>query len=243
MILFPAIDIRGGKCVRLVKGDFARETVFSERPADMACRWQNEGAQYLHVVDLDGARSGKPVNLAALQDILQQVKIPVQLGGGIRDLASIEMLLDMGVSRVILGSIAVKKPALVKEAVAKFGDKIVIGIDAKDGIVAVEGWGKSSHVIVRDLALDMADCGVKRIIYTDISRDGMLSGVNVEATARLARVSGLSVIASGGVRDLTDIEALLTCGEEKVEGVIMGKSIYTGTLDLKQALELVKKGR
>lgn len=243
MILFPAIDIRGGKCVRLVKGDFACETVFAERPADMARRWQNEGAQYLHVVDLDGARSGKPVNLAAIEDILQQVELPVQLGGGIRDLATIDRLLEMGVSRVILGSIAVKNPALVKEAVAKFGEKIVVGIDAKDGIVAVEGWGKSSSVAVLDLALDMAGCGVKRIIYTDISRDGMLSGVNVEATARLAKVSGLSVIASGGVRDLTDIEALLACGEAKVEGVIMGKSIYTGTLDLKQALELVKKGR
>jgi len=243
MILFPAIDILGGKCVRLVKGDFNQETVFADRPADMAVRWEQAGAQYLHVVDLDGARAGRPVNLAALQEILQEVKLPVQLGGGIRDLQTIELLLKMGISRVILGSIAVKSPYLVKAAVAEFGEHIVVGIDAKENIVAVEGWGKSGNMTVTALALAMAECGVKRLIYTDISRDGTLSGVNVAATAQLARESGLNVIASGGVKDLTDISDLLACGEERVEGVIIGKSIYTGALDLQQALALVKKGK
>ncbi len=242
MLLFPAIDIRDGKCVRLVKGDFNRETVFADRPADMVCRWQNEGAEYLHVVDLDCARAGKPVNLAALKEILQAAHVPVQLGGGIRDLATIRTLLELGVSRVILGSIAVKNPLLVKEALARFGEQIVVGIDAQAGIVAVEGWGQSSHITADSLALQMAACGVKRIIYTDISRDGTLAGVNVEGTVRLARAAGIKVIASGGVKNLADIEALLACGEDKVEGVIMGKSIYTGALDLKQALKLVKQG-
>jgi len=243
MILFPAIDILGGKCVRLVKGDFNQETVFADRPADMAVRWEQAGAQYLHVVDLDGARAGRPVNLAALQEILQEVKLPVQLGGGIRDLQTIELLLKMGISRVILGSIAVKSPYLVKAAVAEFGEHIVVGIDAKENIVAVEGWGKSGNMTVTALALAMAECGVKRLIYTDISRDGTLSGVNIAATAQLARESGLKVIASGGVKDLIDISDLLACGEERVEGVIIGKSIYTGALDLQQALALVKKGK
>jgi phosphoribosylformimino-5-aminoimidazole carboxamide ribotide isomerase len=243
MILFPAIDILGGKCVRLVKGDFNQETVFADRPADMAVRWAQAGANYLHVVDLDGARSGMPVNMLALQEILQEVKLPVQLGGGIRDLATIELLLEMGISRVILGSIAVKNPSLVKAAVAKFGEQIVVGIDAREGIVAVEGWGKSGKVAVTSLALEMAACGVKRLIYTDISRDGMLTGVNVAATAQLAKESGLKVIASGGVKDLADIAALLACGEDQVEGVILGKSIYTGSLDLQQALAFIKKGK
>lgn len=243
MILFPAIDILGGKCVRLVKGDFNRETVFADRPADMAVRWEQSGADYLHVVDLDGARSGKPVNLPALTEILQEVKLPVQLGGGIRDLKTVESLLKMGVSRVILGSIAVKNPALVTEAIANFGEQIVVGIDARDGIVAVDGWGQSGDMAAELLALKMAACGVTRIIYTDISRDGTLEGVNVTATAQLARYSGLKVIASGGVKDLADIESLLACDEEQVEGVIIGKAIYTGALDLQQALTLVRKGK
>jgi phosphoribosylformimino-5-aminoimidazole carboxamide ribotide isomerase len=243
MILFPAIDILSGKCVRLVKGDFNQETVFADRPADMAIRWEQAGAQYLHVVDLDGARSGKPVNVVAIKEILQAVKLPVQLGGGVRDLATIELLLQMGISRVILGSVAVKNSALVTAAVQKFGEQIVVGIDARDGIVAVEGWGKSGKVAATSLAREMADCGVSRLIYTDISRDGTLSGVNVAATAQLARQSGLKVIASGGVKDLADIEALLAVGEDQIEGVIVGKSIYTGSLDLQQALALVKKGK
>jgi phosphoribosylformimino-5-aminoimidazole carboxamide ribotide isomerase len=243
MILFPAIDILGGKCVRLVKGDFDQETVFADRPADMAIRWEQAGAQYLHVVDLDGARSGRPVNTTAIKEILQEVELPVQLGGGIRDLATIELLLQMGISRVILGSVAVKNSALVTAAVQKFGEQIVVGIDARDGIVAVEGWGKSGKVAATSLAREMADCGVSRLIYTDISRDGTLSGVNVAATAQLARQSGLKVIASGGVKDLADIEALLAVGEDQIEGVIVGKSIYTGSLDLQQALALVKKGK
>ena len=238
MILFPAIDIRGGKCVRLYKGDFAQETVFADRPADMALRWQNAGAEWLHVVDLDGARQGKPANLAAIHEILAEVTVPVQLGGGIRDLYTIEACLEAGISRVILGSIAVKKPELVKEAVKEFGEQVVVGIDAKDSIVAVEGWESSGEIAAEELAKRMADVGVRRLVYTDISRDGTLTGVNVEATARLADQSGIYVIASGGVKDLADIEAVLACGEEKIEGVIIGKALYTGTLKLDEALKL-----
>lgn len=238
MILFPAIDIRGGKCVRLYKGDFAQETVFADRPADMALRWQSAGAEWLHVVDLDGARQGKPANLAAIHEILEEVTIPVQLGGGIRDLYTIETCLEAGISRVILGSIAVKKPELVKEAVKEFGEQVVVGIDAKDSIVAVEGWESSGEIAAEELAKRMADVGVRRLVYTDISRDGTLTGVNVEATARLVDQSGIYVIASGGVKDSSDIEAVLACGEKKIEGVIIGKALYTGTLKLDEALKL-----
>ncbi|MDU2064035.1 MAG: 1-(5-phosphoribosyl)-5-[(5-phosphoribosylamino)methylideneamino]imidazole-4-carboxamide isomerase [Sporomusaceae bacterium] len=236
MILFPAIDILGGKCVRLYKGDFSQETVFADRPADMALRWQEQGAKYFHVVDLDGAKEAKPVNISAIREILQEATVPVQLGGGIRDLTAVETWLNIGIERVILGSVAVRNPQLVKEAVKEFGEKIVVGIDAKAGIVAVDGWGVSGDMAVSELAERMADCGVTRLIYTDISRDGTLSGVNIAATADLAKRSGLKVIASGGVKDLGDIEALLACGEPLIEGVIVGKSIYTGSLDLREAL-------
>ena len=190
MILFPAIDIRGGKCVRLLEGRFDQETIFADRPADMAIKWEAQGGKYLHIVDLDGALQGKPVNLDAIRDIIANVSVPVQLGGGIRNLDSIEAWLDAGVDRVILGSIAVKDPELVKEACRLFGERIVVGIDAKGGEVAVEGWGISGGVQATELAKRMADVGVARIIYTDISRDGTLSGVNVESTVELARAAG-----------------------------------------------------
>lgn len=236
MIIFPAIDIRGGKCVRLTKGDFAQETVFSDEPAAMARKWAAQGAAYLHVVDLDGALAGKSVNLAAIGEIIRAVTIPVQLGGGIRTMENIAMLLELGVQRVILGSVAVRDPALVQAACAKFGERIVVGIDAKDGIVAVEGWGVSGNVKAEDLAVQMAAAGVQHIIYTDISRDGTLTGVNVEATARLAAVSGLKIIASGGVSSLEDIKKVKQVEGVGVEGVIVGKAIYTGALDLQAAL-------
>jgi phosphoribosylformimino-5-aminoimidazole carboxamide ribotide isomerase len=236
MKLFPAIDIRGGKCVRLLKGDFDQETVFSDSPAEMAAQWESQGAEFLHLVDLDGARAGKPKNLATVKAILEKVKIPVELGGGIRTLDHIEEVLNLGVRRVILGSVAVHDPALVKAACEKYGDRVVVGIDAKDGMVAVEGWAETSNLEAPVLGKMMAAAGVKTIIYTDISRDGTLSGVNVEATVEMARRSGLEVVASGGVKSIEDIHALKAYEKEGIAGAILGKSLYMHTLDLKEAL-------
>lgn len=238
MIIFPAIDIRDGKCVRLFKGNFNQETVFSDKPEEMAEKWQAEGAEFLHLVDLDGALAGKSQNLATVKKIIAAVNIPVELGGGIRTMENIDEVLALGVKRVILGSVAVKNPELVKEACAKYGERIVVGIDAKDGIVAVDGWGVSGNVDVITLAKEMAKAGVKTIIYTDISRDGTLAGVNVEATAKLARESGINIVASGGVKSTADIKALLPYEKDGIEGVIVGKSIYMKTLDLAEAIEI-----
>lgn len=241
MIIFPAIDIRGGKCVRLLKGDFEKETVFSDKPEEMAKKWQAQGAEFLHLVDLDGALAGKSQNLATVEKILAAVDIPVELGGGIRTMENIDDVLALGVRRVILGSVAVRDPELVREVCAKYGDRIVVGIDAKDGIVAVDGWGVSGDVEATALAKEMKKAGVKTIIYTDISRDGTLSGVNVEATAKLARESGVAIVASGGVKSIADIEALKPYEKDGIEGVIVGKSIYMGTLDLAKAIEIAAK--
>lgn len=241
MLIFPAIDIRDGKCVRLFKGDFAQETVFSDKPAQMAQKWESQGAKFLHLVDLDGALAGAPRNLDTVREILAAVNIPVELGGGIRTMENIDEVLALGVRRVILGSVAVRNPALVKEACARYGDRIVVGIDAKDGIVAVDGWGVSGNVDVLVLAQEMKQAGVRTIIYTDISRDGTLEGVNVEATAKLARESGVNIVASGGVKSTADIEALKPYEKDGIEGVIVGKSIYMGTLDLQQAIEIAAK--
>lgn len=238
MRIYPAIDIRGGKCVRLLKGDFEKETTFSDAPEEMAKKWEAMGAEYLHLVDLDGALAGMSKNLDTVKKILTAVDIPCELGGGIRSMENIKEVLDTGVERVILGSVAVKNPALMKEACAKYGERIVVGIDAKDGMVAVDGWGVSSDVKVTELAKKMKAVGVKTIIYTDISRDGTLEGVNVEATARLAKESGVKIVASGGVRSEADIRALLPHEREGIEGVIVGKSIYMGTLDLAAALAI-----
>ena len=243
MVIFPAIDIRGGKCVRLFKGDFAQETVFSDIPEDMAVKWQQQGGKFLHLVDLDGALAGKSQNLEVVKRIIASVDIPVELGGGIRTMENIDEVLALGVRRVILGSVAVQNPELVKEACEKYGDRIVVGIDAKYGIVAVDGWGVSGNVEVVELAKKMAAAGVKTIIYTDISRDGTLSGVNVEATAKLARESGVKVVASGGVKSLEDIKALLPYEKDGIEGVIVGKSIYTGSLKLQEAMALVEEAQ
>ena len=241
MILFPAIDIRGGKCVRLTEGRFDKETVFAENPVDMALRWQAEGGEFLHVVDLEGALTGKPMNLDTIKAIVQAVTVPVQVGGGIRSLETIDQLLNCGVRRVILGSIAVKQPELVAEACQRFGEQIVVGIDARDGIVAVEGWGKSGGVSAVELALMMAKLGVARIIFTDISRDGTLSGVNLAATADLAEKANIHVIASGGVKDMEDICAL-KFAPSGIEGVIVGKALYMGTLSLPEALRTLGLG-
>ena len=239
MRIYPAIDIRGGKAVRLYKGDFAQETVFGE-PEEMAKKWEAAGGEFLHLVDLDGARAGKSMNLDVVKEIIAAVNIPVELGGGIRTMENIDEVLAAGVQRVILGSVAAKNPALVKEACAKYGDRVVVGIDAKDGIVAVDGWEVSGDVEVTVLAKEMAKAGVKTIIYTDISRDGTLEGVNVEATAQLARESGINIVASGGVKSIDDVKALLPYVKEGIEGVIVGKSIYMGTLDLTEAVKVAK---
>lgn len=240
MIIFPAIDIRGGKCVRLTEGRFDQETIFADKPLEMAKQWVAQGAQYLHLVDLDGALKGASVNTAVIKEIVDFVDIPVQLGGGIRTIENIEHILSLGITRVILGSVAVKNPELVKEACQKFGDKIVVGIDAKNGEVAVEGWGMSGGVKTEDLAKQMATVGVERIIFTDISRDGTLTGVNVEATAELAKLSGLKIIASGGVSSLEDIKAVKAVENSGVEGVIVGKAIYTGAVDLPAAIKIAQ---
>ena len=241
MILFPAIDIRNGRCVRLTEGKFECETVFAEDPAEMAVRWADAGAEYLHVVDLDGALAGQSSNTEVIKRILAKVKIPVQVGGGIRTLANIEKMLALGVTRVILGSVAVRDPELVREACQKFPGQVLVGIDAKNGEVAVEGWGIGGGIGAVELAKKMAAVGVERIIFTDISRDGMLSGVNVEATAELAKTSGIKVIASGGVSSLADIKALQLHEADGIEGCIIGKAIYTGALDLKEALAVLKE--
>jgi phosphoribosylformimino-5-aminoimidazole carboxamide ribotide isomerase len=240
MIIFPAIDIRGGKCVRLTEGRFDAETVYADDPVAMARRWAAEGAEYLHVVDLDGALAGQPVNLAIVASIAAAVNIPVQLGGGIRTLAGIETVLAAGVARVILGSVAVKQPALVKEACAAYGERIVVGIDAKDGVAAVEGWGVSGGVGAEELAARMAAAGVARIIYTDIARDGMLTGVNVAATRSLAKAAGVPIIASGGVSGLEDVAAVKAAEADGVEGVIIGKALYTGAVSLPAALKAAR---
>ena len=241
MIIFPAIDIRGGKAVRLYKGDFSQETVFGD-PVEMASRWEAAGGQFLHLVDLDGARAGKSINLDVVKKIIEKVNIPVELGGGIRTLENIQQVLDMGVKRVILGSVAAKNPELVKKACIQYKDRIVVGIDAKDGIVAVDGWEASGNVKAVVLAREMAQAGVERIIYTDISRDGTMEGVNVKSTAELARDSGIKVIASGGVKSIDDIKALLPYAKDGIEGVIVGKSIYSGTLDLSEAVMVASEG-
>lgn len=237
MIIFPAIDLRGGKCVRLIQGDFDKETVYSDDPQATALKWQSMGARFIHVVDLDGARAGSPQNLDAIKKILDAVKIPIEVGGGIRTLDDMERLLSLGVRRVILGSVAVENISLVREAAQKFGDKIVVGIDARNGFVAVHGWEKSSDVKVIELAKKIVAAGVKTIIYTDISKDGMLSGVNAGIFSKLAKESGAEIVASGGVKNLDDIRALKA---EKVSGVIVGKAIYTGSLDLKSAIEIAE---
>ena len=236
MLILPAIDLRGGNCVRLVKGDFKQETIYSEHPEEIALRWEGEGAEFLHVVDLDGALAGEPQNMDAIKQILQAVTIPVEVGGGIRSMESIDRLLSIGVSRVILGSVAVHKEELVQEACSSYGNRIVVGIDAKKGIVATDGWEKSASISAVELAKKLGAFGLETIIYTDISRDGTLSGVNVTETAHLARASGIKVIASGGVKSISDIEELKKRECDGIIGVIVGKSIYEGTLTLTEAI-------
>ncbi|HHU91221.1 MAG TPA: 1-(5-phosphoribosyl)-5-[(5-phosphoribosylamino)methylideneamino]imidazole-4-carboxamide isomerase [Clostridiaceae bacterium] len=234
MIIYPAIDIRGGKCVRLTQGRYDDITIFSDNPVNMALQFQNAGAKYLHVVDLDGAR-GDTDNREIISRIAKTLSIPVQTGGGIRTMADIEEILGFGISRVILGTSAVKDPGMVGEAVKKYGNRIAVGIDARNSFVAIEGWEKTSKIKAVDHAKNMEALGVQTIIYTDIATDGMLSGPNILAMSEMVRKVKLDVIASGGVASLKDIRRLKEAG---VAGVIVGKAIYTGDVDLKKALEI-----
>ena len=234
MIIYPAIDIINGKCVRLQQGSYSDVTVFGDNPVEMAVKWESQGAQYLHVVDLDGAKSGKSENAEVIKQIAGKLSIPVQLGGGIRSLESIETILSNGVSRVILGTSAVNNQELLKAALKEYRDKIVVGIDAKDGMVAIHGWEKTSDFTAIEFARRVEDFGVKTIIYTDISRDGMLKGPNLTAMSDMAKSVEINVIASGGVSCLKDITDLKPTG---VSGVIVGKALYTGNVDLKAAID------
>ncbi len=244
-ILFPAIDLRQGRCVRLKQGDPDAETVFSDDPAAMARHWANEGASWLHVVNLDGAfgDAGRahgnrpPINLQRLQEIRTAVELPIQFGGGIRNLEDIRMALELGATRVVLGTIAVQNYDIVQRALARFGpERIVVGIDARNGMVATHGWLNTSDMRASDLAQAMAAVGVRRVVYTDISRDGMMTGVNTEASVQLALASGLRVIASGGVGSIHDIQTLAMHENDGIEGVIIGQALYTGRFSLSSAL-------
>ena len=239
MILFPAIDLKDGQCVRLKLGEMADATVFNDDPAAQARTFEQQGFNWLHIVDLNGAFSGRPVNADAVDSILSAISIPAQLGGGIRDLATIEMWLGKGVRRVILGTIAVRDPALVREACRKFPGQVAVGIDAKGGKVAVEGWAEVSEMTAIDLARQFEDAGVAAIIYTDIERDGVLKGLNLPATAELARATSIPVIASGGLASIADIEEMLKPEYAMLEGAISGRALYDGRLDPAQALALI----
>jgi phosphoribosylformimino-5-aminoimidazole carboxamide ribotide isomerase len=239
VILFPAIDLKDGKCVRLKLGDMNEATVFNDDPADQALSFERQGFEYLHIVDLNGAFAGKPVNAEAVDAILKAITMPAQLGGGIRDLATIEAWLERGIRRVILGTIAVRDPALVREACKLFPGRVAVGIDAKGGKVAVEGWAETSELSAIDLARRFEDAGVAAIIYTDIERDGVLKGLNLPATAELARATAIPVIASGGLASIDDVKALLTPEYRMLEGAITGRALYDGRLDPREALSLL----
>jgi phosphoribosylformimino-5-aminoimidazole carboxamide ribotide isomerase len=240
MIVIPAIDLKEGKCVRLEQGLMDKGTVFNDNPAAQARAWQDQGAEMLHIVDLDGAFAGQPKNRAAIEAIVKAITIPSQLGGGIRDIETIEAYLSLGLSRVIIGTAAQRNPELVKEACAKFPGRIVVGIDAKNGMVAVQGWAEVTGITAVDLARKFEDCGVAAIIYTDISRDGMLQGPNLEATKALAEAVSIPIIASGGVSSLKDIRDLMAIEASGVTGVITGKAVYTGAIKLAEAVALTK---
>jgi phosphoribosylformimino-5-aminoimidazole carboxamide ribotide isomerase len=243
MILFPAIDLKNGQCVRLEQGDMARATVFNLDPAAQAKTFEAQGFEYLHVVDLDGAFAGKPVNAQAVEAMLKAVTFPVQLGGGIRDLATVEAWLAKGIRRVIIGTAAVRDPALVKEAAKKFPGRVAVGLDARDGKVAVQGWAETSTVTALEIAQRFEDAGVAAIIFTDIARDGLLKGLNLEATIALADAISIPVIASGGLASIDDVKALLAPRAQRLEGAISGRALYDGRIDPAEALKLIRNAR
>ncbi|MEA3320454.1 MAG: 1-(5-phosphoribosyl)-5-[(5-phosphoribosylamino)methylideneamino]imidazole-4-carboxamide isomerase [Bacillota bacterium] len=238
--IYPAIDMRGGKCVRLLQGDYSKETVYGDSPFDMAKTFVDQGAEWIHMVDLDGAKAGSPVNDRFVLQVARELSAKVQIGGGIRTAEDVERYLENGVNRVILGSAAINDPDFVKAMLAKYGEKIAIGLDAKDGYVATEGWVETSTVKATVLGKELADAGAETFIFTDIATDGMLSGPNVDATVELARVTGASVIASGGVSSVDDLRALRKYAGDGVSGSIVGKAIYTEKINLASALEEVK---
>ncbi|MCK8464721.1 1-(5-phosphoribosyl)-5-[(5-phosphoribosylamino)methylideneamino]imidazole-4-carboxamide isomerase [Aliiroseovarius sp. S1339] len=239
MILYPAIDLKDGQCVRLLRGEMEAATVFNDDPAAQARVFQDAGCEWIHLVDLNGAFAGEPVNGAAVEAILAAIDVPAQLGGGIRDMATIEGWIEKGLARVILGTVAVENPDLVREAARAFPGKVAVGIDARNGRVATKGWAEETDVMVTDLAKSFEDAGVAAIIYTDINRDGAMQGPNVQATADLARAVSIPVIASGGVSSLDDLRALKNCGA-KLDGAISGRALYDGAIDLNDALNVLK---
>jgi phosphoribosylformimino-5-aminoimidazole carboxamide ribotide isomerase len=243
VILFPAIDLKNGQCVRLEQGDMARATVFSLDPAAQARAFAAQGFEYLHVVDLDGAFAGRPVNATAVEAMLGAVTMPVQLGGGIRDLATVEAWLSKGISRVIIGTAAVRDPELVKGAAKKFPGRVAVGLDARDGKVAVQGWAESSEITALEIAQRFEDAGVAAIIFTDIARDGLLKGLNLDATIELAERISIPVIASGGFASIEDVKALLAPRAQKLAGAIAGRALYDGRLDPAVALALIRNAR
>lgn len=243
MILFPAIDLKNGQCVRLEQGDMARATVFNLDPAAQARSFAAQGFEYLHVVDLDGAFAGKPVNAQAVEAMLKAVALPVQLGGGIRDMATVEGWLGKGIARVIIGTAAVRDPAFVKEAAKAFPGRVAVGLDARDGKVAVEGWAETSQVTALEIAQRFEDAGVAAIIFTDIARDGLLKGLNLDATIALAEHISIPVIASGGLASMTDIEALVAPKAHRLAGAIAGRALYDGRVDPAAALALLANAR
>ncbi|NPV53870.1 MAG: 1-(5-phosphoribosyl)-5-[(5-phosphoribosylamino)methylideneamino]imidazole-4-carboxamide isomerase [Firmicutes bacterium] len=237
MIVIPAIDIKGGRCVRLLQGRFEAETVFSHDPVQVASGWQARGAQLLHVVDLDGAKDGSPVNLPVVERLLREVGVPVQVGGGIRSAETARALFGMGASRVILGSAALDSPQLISDLCREFGDRVLVSIDARDGLVATHGWQTMESKPAAELAREVRELGVREVVFTDIARDGALQGVNVEATLAIAR-TGIRVIASGGVTSLEDVRRLATLEGEGIVGVIIGRALYSGNIDFGEAVEV-----
>jgi phosphoribosylformimino-5-aminoimidazole carboxamide ribotide isomerase len=243
VILFPAIDLKDGLAVRLEQGDMARATIFHRDPAAQAQAFAAQGFEYLHVVDLDGAFAGKPVNAAAVDRILETIAIPMQLGGGVRDMGTVEGWLAKGVDRVIIGTAAVRDPALVKDAAKKFPGRVAVGLDTREGRVAVQGWAEASQLTALDIARRFEDAGVAAIVYTDIARDGLLKGLNLDATIALAEVVRIPVIASGGLASIDDIKALLAPRARKLAGAIAGRALYNGRLDAAEALTLIRSAR
>jgi phosphoribosylformimino-5-aminoimidazole carboxamide ribotide isomerase len=243
VILFPAIDLKNGQCVRLEQGDMARATVFNLDPAQQARSFASQGFEYLHVVDLDGAFAGRPMNADAVEAMLAAVTMPLQLGGGIRDLKTVEAWLTKGVARVIIGTAAVRDPELVKSAAKRFPGRVAVGLDARDGRVAVEGWAETSELTTLDIAKRFEDAGVAAIIFTDIARDGLLKGLNLEATVALAERVSIPVIASGGFASIEDVKALLQPRAKKLAGAIAGRALYDGRLDPAAALALIRSAR
>ncbi|MBT6084557.1 MAG: 1-(5-phosphoribosyl)-5-[(5-phosphoribosylamino)methylideneamino]imidazole-4-carboxamide isomerase [Rhodospirillaceae bacterium] len=241
MIFFPAIDLKDGQCVRLLRGEMDQATVFNDDPAAQATHFQQQGGEWLHLVDLNGAFEGRPVNSAAVESILAAIDIPVELGGGIRDLETVEFWLDRGIRRVILGTVAVKNPDLVRAACRAHPGRVALGIDAKDGFVAVEGWAETSEITALDLARKFEDAGAAALIYTDISRDGAMQGPNIEATIAMADAVDIPVILSGGVSSMADLDAVMARASGRLEGVISGRAVYDGRIHVSKAVAVLRE--